>query len=41
MIVHRIIQDYYYTLNAGARFPKAGVRNTKVEELTDLCITSA
>ena len=40
MIVLRIIQDYYDTLNASARFPKAGERNSKVEELTDLCVAA-
>jgi hypothetical protein len=37
-VARRAIQDYRDILNASTRFPKAGERNDKVEELTDLCI---
>lgn len=38
MVARRAIQDYRGILNASTRFPKAGERNVKVEELTDLCV---
>jgi hypothetical protein len=38
MIARRAIQDYRDILNASTRFPRAGERNVKVEELTDLCV---
>lgn len=38
MVARRAIQDYRDILNASTHFPKAGERNVKVEELTDLCI---
>ena len=37
-IARRVIQDYRDILNASTRFPKAGERNVRVEELTDLCV---
>jgi hypothetical protein len=37
-IARRAIQDYRDILSAITRFPKAGERNVKVEELTDLCV---
>jgi hypothetical protein len=37
-LARRAIQDYRDILNASTRFPKAGERNVKVEELTDLCV---
>jgi hypothetical protein len=37
-VARRAIQDYRDVLNASTRFPKAGERNDKVEELTDLCV---
>ena len=38
MVARRAIQDYRDILNASTHFPKAGERNVKVEELTDLCV---
>src|SRR6266404_8232125 len=38
MVARRAIQDYRDILNAGTHFPRAGERNVKVEELTDLCV---
>jgi hypothetical protein len=38
MIARRAIQDYRDILNASTRFPRAGERNVRVEELTDLCV---
>jgi hypothetical protein len=38
MVARRAIQDYHDILNASTRFPRAGERNVKVEELTDLCV---
>ena len=38
VVARRAIQDYRDILNASTHFPKAGERNVKVEELTDLCI---
>ena len=38
MVARRAIQDYRDILNASTRFPRAGERNVKVEELTDLCV---
>jgi hypothetical protein len=38
MVARRAIQDYRDVLNASTHFPKAGERNVKVEELTDLCV---
>ena len=38
MVARRAIQDYRDILNASTQFPKAGERNVKVEELTDLCV---
>jgi len=37
-VARRAIQDYRDILNASTRFPRAGERNDKVEELTDLCV---
>jgi hypothetical protein len=37
-IARHAVQDYRDILNANTRFPKAGERNVKVEELTDLCV---
>jgi hypothetical protein len=37
-IARRVVQDYLDILNASTRFPRAGERNVKVEELTDLCV---
>jgi hypothetical protein len=37
-VARRAIQDYRDILNSSTRFPKAGERNIKVEELTDLCV---
>ncbi|KAH9026859.1 hypothetical protein EDB85DRAFT_2148953 [Lactarius pseudohatsudake] len=38
LVARRAIQDYRDILNASTHFPKAGERNVKVEELTDLCV---
>ncbi|KAH9061154.1 hypothetical protein EDB87DRAFT_1830990 [Lactarius vividus] len=38
LVARRAIQDYRDILNASTHFPKAGERNDKVEELTDLCV---
>ncbi|KAI9457599.1 hypothetical protein BJY52DRAFT_1204514 [Lactarius psammicola] len=38
MVARRAIQDYRDILDASTHFPKAGERNGKVEELTDLCV---
>lgn len=37
-VARRAIQDYRDILNASTYFPRAGERNDKVEELTDLCV---
>jgi hypothetical protein len=37
-VARRAIQGYRDILNASTRFPRAGERNDKVEELTDLCV---
>ncbi|KAI0258551.1 hypothetical protein BC834DRAFT_975040 [Gloeopeniophorella convolvens] len=37
-LARRAIKDYRDVLNACSHFPKAGERNFKIEELTDLCV---